>query len=78
MYYEAMKTKYTITLDKDKVDEIKIWLDKRGVSFSGYLNTIIDEQLEAMKLFAPDGDTTKVTAKTLLNMASKMAKELKK
>lgn len=78
MYYEAMKTKYTITLDKDKVDEIKIWLDKRGVSFSGYLNTLIDEQIEAIKLFAPDGDTSRVTTKTLLNMAAKMVKEFKK
>ena len=73
-----MKTNYTICLDKDKVDQIKIWLDKRGVSFSGYINTIIDEQIEAMKLFAPGGDISKVTTKTLLNMASKMVKELKK
>lgn len=79
MYYRAMKTKYTISLDKDKVDQLKAWLKKRGVSsFSGYLNTLIDEQLEAIKLFAPDGDTSKVTTKTLLNMASKMVKEIKK
>lgn len=74
-----MKTKYTISLDKDKVDQLKVWLKKRGVSsFSGYLNTLIDEQLVAINLFAPDGDTSKVTTKTLLNMASKMVKELKK
>lgn len=74
-----MKTKYTISLDKDKVDQLKAWLKKRGVSsFSGYLNTLIDEQLVAINLFAPDGDTSKVTTKTLLNMASKMVKELKK
>ena len=79
MYYRAMKTKYTISLDKDKVDELKVWLKKRGVSsFRGYLNTLIDEQLVAINLFAPDGDTSKVTTKTLLNMASKMVKELKK
>lgn len=74
-----MKTNYTICLDKEKVEQLKKWLEKRGISsFSGYLNTLIDEQLEAIKLFAPNGDTSKVTAKTLLNMASKMAKELKK
>lgn len=79
MYYRAMKTKYTISLDKDKVDQLKAWLKKRGVSsFSGYLNTLIDEQLVAINLFASDGDTSKVTTKTLLNMASKMVKELKK
>lgn len=74
-----MKTNYTICLDKEKVQELKLWLEKRGVaSFSGYINTLIDEQLEAIKLYAPDGDTSKVTTKTLLNMASKMVKELKK
>jgi len=73
-----MKKIYTVNLDEEKVDEIKIWLDKRGVSFSGYLNTLIDEQIEAMKLFAPDGDTARVTQKSLLKMASKMVKELKK
>lgn len=74
-----MKKVYSINLDEEKVDEIKLWLDKHGVSsFSGYLNILIDEQLEAIKLFAPDGDTSKVTTKTLLNMATKMVKELKK
>ena len=74
-----MKKHYDVTLDDDKVEELKTWLKKRGVSsFSGYLNTLIDEQLEAIKLFAPDGDTSKVTTKTLLNMATKMVKELKK
>ena len=72
-----MKTNYTISLDKEKVEELKVWLEKRGVaSFSGYINTIIDEQIEAIKLFAPDGDTSRVTTKTLLNMASKMVKAL--
>lgn len=79
MYYAAMKTNYTITLDKEKVDELKVWLKKRGVaSFSGYINTLIDEQLAAIKLFAPDGDTSKVTTRMLLTMAGKMVKELKK
>lgn len=74
-----MKKKYTICLDEDKVDKIKAWLEKRGISsFSGYLNTLIDEQIEAMKLFAPGGDTGRVTQKDLLKIASKMVKELRK
>lgn len=74
-----MKKHYDITLDKEKVDELKAWLEKRGVSsFSGYLNTLIDEQLEAIKLFTPNGDTSKVTTRMLLTMASKMVKEIKK
>ena len=72
------KKNYTICLDEDKVDEIKTWLDKRGVSFSAYINTLIDEQIEAIKMFAPDGDIGKVTQKNLLKLAGKMVKELKK
>ncbi len=73
-----MKKVYAINLDEEKVNQIRAWLDKRGVSFSSYMNTLIDEQIEAMKLFAPDGDTARVTQKSLLKMASKMVKELKK
>ena len=74
-----MKKKYLLNLDEEKVEELKIWLEKRGISsFSGYMNTLIDEQIEAIKLFAPKGDISRVTPKTLLNMASKMARELKK
>lgn len=73
-----MKTNYTICLDKEKVESLKPWLEKRGISFSGYVNSVIDEQVNALKMFAPDGDYSKVTMKTLLTMAGRMVKELKK
>ena len=37
-----MKKSYTITLDEEKVDEIRVWLEKKGLSFSGYLNSLIE------------------------------------
>ena len=46
-----MKKNYTISLDEEKVDEIKVWLDKHNLSFSGYLNSLIEEQLSAMVLY---------------------------
>lgn len=73
-----MKKQYTITLDEDKVDELKPWLEKNGQTFSGYLNVVIGESLEALKMFAPKGDKTKLSIFTLLGMAGKMTKELKK
>ena len=73
-----MKKVYAINLDEDKVDKIKTWLEKRGVSFSAYMNTLIDEQIEAIEMFAPNGDIGKVTQKNLLKLAGKMVKELKK
>ena len=74
-----MKKKYLLNLDEEKVDEIKAWLEKRGVSsFSSYMNTLIDEQIEAIKMFAPEGDISRVTQKNLIKMAGKMATKLSK
>ena len=73
-----MKTTYTITLDKEKVDEIKVWLGQRGLSFSGYLNSLIDEQLNAIEMLSPLNDKKKVTTATMIKMAGKMAKTLTK
>lgn len=73
-----MKKTYTITLDEEKVDALKVWLEKNGQTFSGYLNTLIDENLQALAKFAPDGDNSKVSFLTLLSIAGKMTKELKK
>lgn len=71
-----MKERYNITLDKEKVDELKVWLDEKGISFSGYLNSLIDEQITAIELFAPSGGKKKVSTGQLLRMASKMVKKL--
>lgn len=73
-----MKKAYLITLDDDKVEELKIWLAKSGLTFSGYINATIAEQIIALRKFAPDGDYSKVTLKALLSMAGHMMKELKK
>lgn len=73
-----MKKAYLITLDEDKVEELKAWLAKSGLTFSGYINSTIEEQINALRKFAPNGDYSKVTMRTLLSMASDMVKELKK
>ena len=73
-----MKKHYDVTLDEEKVNELKVWLAKNGQSLSGYLNTLIDENLQALAQFAPNGDTSKVSFFTLLLMAGKMSKALKK
>ena len=77
-----MKKKvYSITLDEDKVKPFKAWLKKRGLTFSGYLNSIIDEQVEAIAMVS-SLDNRNVTSSDLIKMAGKMAvklsKELKK
>ena len=70
-----MKANYTICLDKEKVAALKPWLEKRGLSFSGYLNSILDEQLDTIEAFTPL-DGKKVTRSGMLKMAGQMALRL--
>ena len=72
-----MKKHYNVTLDEEKVDELKVWLAKNGQSLSGYLNSIIGETLQALDDFVV-GDNEKVSFFKLLSMAGKMTKTLKK
>lgn len=71
-----MKKHYDITLDEEKVEELKVWLNEKGLSFSGYLNSLIDEQITAIELFSPPGGKKKVTAGQLFKMAGEMVKKL--
>lgn len=71
-----MKKTYTITLDEEKVDSLKVWLETRGLSFSGYLNSLIDEQITAIELFSSSGGQKKVSTVQLIKMAGKMVKKL--
>ena len=73
-----MKKLYTVNLDEDKVDELKEWLELNGQTFSGYLNILIAENLEALKKFAPKGDKMRLSIFTLLGIAGKMTSELKR
>lgn len=44
-----MKKNYTVSLDVEKVDKIKGWIAKRGISFSAYLNSLLHEQLSVLR-----------------------------
>jgi len=69
-----MKKVYSINLDEDKVEEIRKWLEPKGLSFSGYINSLIEEQLGAMELYG-DGKE-KVTVMKFIKLAAKMVKNL--
>jgi len=69
-----MKKVYSINLDEDKVEEIRAWLEKKGLSFSGYMNSLIEEQLKAMKLYG-DMDSP-VTILKLMKTFKKMVGNL--
>ena len=71
-----MKKIYSISLDEEKVDSLKVWLNQRGLTFSGYLNSLIDEQISTIELFSPSGGQKKVSTVQLIKMAGKMVKKL--
>lgn len=45
-----MKKTYTINLDKEVVEELKRILPAHGITFSGFVNTLIRENLEALRI----------------------------
>jgi hypothetical protein len=73
-----MKKTYAISLDDEKVEEFKKWLEIRGLTFSGYINSMIDEQISAIRMFSLSGGPKRVSTVQLLKLAGKMAKSLKK
>lgn len=73
-----MKKHYDITLEEEKVEALKVWLKKNGLTFSGYLEILIGENLEALERFAPKSKNARFTLFTLLGLAGQMTKELKK
>lgn len=70
-----MKKYYTMTLDEEKVERLREWLEIKGLSLSGYFNSMIDEQVTALEMVS---DLKKVTTSNLLKVAGRMAKELTK
>lgn len=73
-----MKDKFTMTLDGEKVERLRVWLELKGLSLSGYVNSMIDEQLNSIEMFSEITDKQKVKTSDLLKVAGRMAKELTK
>ena len=68
------KRNYTLSLNEEKVDQVKVWLDKQGLTFSGYIDSLIEEQLAAMVLY---GDLReKPTVLNLMKVFKKMVGNL--
>lgn len=73
-----MKQRYQLSLDKEKVEGIKVWLKSRGLTFSGYINSLIDEQLNAIKVYKKYEKHGEVTASSFFKMAGDMVEKLAK
>lgn len=56
-----MKQTYTINLDKEAVEELKEILRSKGMTFSGFINTLIHENIEALRICDGIMDTQDLT-----------------
>jgi hypothetical protein len=73
-----MKKNYTVTLDDEKVELIKPWLEKKGMSFSGFLNASVDEMADGIvKMKLPD-DVSKMSIGDFMKAFSRLMKVMKK
>lgn len=73
-----MKKNYTVSLDDEKVMLIKPWLEKKGISFSGFLNGAVDEMADGIvKMNLPD-DVEAMSIGDFMKSFSRLMKVMKK
>jgi len=73
-----MKKVYSVNLDEEAVEFVRPFLEKKGLSFSGFLNQSVVEYAAAVKdLDLPD-DVGKMTITDFMAMFSRMVKGMKK
>lgn len=72
-----MKKNYQVSLDEEKVDLIKPWLEKKGISFSGFLNASVDEMAVAIIDMNLPEDVSKMKLGDFMKAFSRLMKVMK-
>lgn len=70
------KTNYTLSLEKEDVEDLRAWLKEQGVSFSAYMQFVIREAVVTAKKIESEGMTPIMTASGLLKAASQLAEAM--
>lgn len=76
--HKVMRKKYLLSLDEEKTEALKKWLEKHNLSLSGYIEALISEHQETMKLFEIPKDASKMTIGEFARLAQKMMVNLTK
>ena len=71
-----MKKNYQLSLDQEKVDELRAWLAPKGLTFSGYVNSLICEQMDAVRKFKIPANVSEMKLAEFAKMFQKMAVSL--
>lgn len=72
-----MKKVYSVNLDDDAVEFVRPYLEKKGLSFSGFLNQAVVEYAAAVKNLNLPEDVGKMTIMDFMSMFPRMMKGLK-
>ena len=74
---KVMKNRYTLTLDVKETEELRKWLAVKGLSFSGYMNSLVHEQMDVIKDLGIQSDVENMTLDQFEGLVRKMAVTLK-
>lgn len=73
-----MRKNYTVSLDKENVERLQVYLSKGGMTFSGYLSGCVNEFVAALDKRLPDkvedmtfGDVMTMTSHLIDDMKGK-------
>jgi hypothetical protein len=72
-----MKKNYTVSLDKEVVEIIQPYLEKQGMTFSGFLNQAAVEYLGALQSLNLPDDVSKMPLGEFVTMFSRMIRGMK-
>jgi hypothetical protein len=77
-----MRKNYTLSLDVEKTEALRLWLKPKGISFSGYIESLMSEQMAAVERFKIPADVSEMKltefAQMFQKMAVNLAREVKK
>lgn len=75
---EIMKKRYNVMLDEEAVKIVQAWLKPKGIAFSGYINSLLVENVEAIKVLEDVNDLKDVSIGQLTRIYANMATEIEK
>jgi len=72
-----MKKNYTVSMDKDVVEFLQPYLEKKGMTFSGFLNQAAVEYKEALESLALPGNLSEMKLGEFIKKFSRVVKGMK-
>jgi hypothetical protein len=72
-----MKKNFCVSLDKEIIDLLQPYLEKNGMSISGFFNQAAHEYIDAIRSLNLPEDVSKMPLGEFMRMFSKMVKGMK-